>query len=1433
MSESQRLSRARAKPDRTGSPGGHDASTAAPAYAGPAPQWAAGHVPAPFGLAGVQRKVTIGPAGDAYEREADRVAVDVASGRSIAPSAISPIGSLGAIGQRASASGKKPEQDKKPEPERKAEAEKKKKDDQPAGAPLQKAEAPAPPRKDEKKDAKKKDEKPAPAPVQKAAAPAAPAKDDKKKDEKKDEKKKDAKPAPAPVQKAAAPAAPAKDDKKKDQKKDDKPKGAAPVQKAPPAVQAPTTPKEKEKKENGEQSLEQKIGSAPVQREMAPAPAPGAKSTEKEKDKKKEEPKKAPLQKAAAAPAKDGKDKKKEEKPAAAPVQKTAAPVAAPAGKEKEKKPDEEKKKNEPPKPAPPVQMAAAPAPQDKDKDKKKDKTAPVQRAASDAPSPAMSSAADRAIQNRGAGEPMQSGTRRALESQMGVDLGGVRVHEGGAARESAQALQARAFTHGSDIWLGPGESQSNVPLMAHEATHVVQQAGGVHRMVLQRAKKGAADDGDWDFESKEGKIKKDTKLLIPTLKIPTFKKDFTPEPVTLPKKDPDVERNTKQIEEWEKAAGEGTKIEDKIEKKVKDAKSPAAKAGGEPIYFLELKDGGFYLIGTKKEIKQRVLRPFWDKAGKRGPFQVDHKLEYQLMEDPSKADAIDNLWLLEASANMASGRNIKSEKEGRIKDLLNAASKKKKKKGKDKAADEKKGDEKPGKAEPIFDKPPDVDKVRQTYTITFEKVQGGLEPKGTPKTWKLPDIKDDAAPIDALKVLTEEEIKKQKLQGTPDVLSIYTNETGGGLRQIKDWPGEKKAKKKANLYYGKNVFQVDEVEFDQDSKTGTIYGTAFAGNKLIKKAKLELPIKEMPAVEYGGAVSHAAVNEKMKKALELAGMSPIELDNVELTDRGFVGRGRVLPTIPLIKDIGIDLVLDGDDIYLSKVFTAGELKFPGPIKVTGASLEVYVGTKIGARGDVYFEIERVGQGKITAKGEVEEGFSIEGRFDFDSELFDPAFIEVWYKKEKFGGKGEIGIPAGKVKGIQSAKLTATIDGEKIDAAGTVKPSIPGIEQGDLKFSYDPATGVVIAGKLELKKDIPGLEGGSVSAELAKRPGDEKWKVKAAGEATPKVPGVSSKLSVTYDDGAFDAFVVAGYEKGMLKGSVTVGATNRPVGDDGKPAGPPPDKGDKVTLYGGGSVTLKIAPWLQATAGIKLLPNGEIEVTGEIGLPAALKIFDEKKLDKNIFKIGIDIPIVGVSVAGQRIGIFANISGGLDLSAGIGPGELNQLKLSVTYNPAHEENTLVTGDANLHIPAHAGLRLFVRGSLGVGIPIVSASAGIEIGGALGLEGALDAGVHVEWTPTKGLDLTAQASVYVEPKLKFDITGFVLVEADLLFTTIELYSKRWQLAAFEYGSGLRFGLKFPIHYQEGKAFDISLSDVEFEVPKIEPGSLLGDLVKKIA
>lgn len=85
-------------------------------------------------------------------------------------------------------------------------------------------------------------------------------------------------------------------------------------------------------------------------------------------------------------------------------------------------------------------------------------------------------SSAARALRSAGDGRPMHGPTRRILERRMGADLSDVRVHDDPGARASARELGARAFTHGSDVWLGPGASDRDLGLMAHEVTHVVQQ---------------------------------------------------------------------------------------------------------------------------------------------------------------------------------------------------------------------------------------------------------------------------------------------------------------------------------------------------------------------------------------------------------------------------------------------------------------------------------------------------------------------------------------------------------------------------------------------------------------------------------------------------------------------------------------------------------------------------------------------------------------------------------------------------------------------------------------------------------------------------------------------------------------------------------------------------------------------------------------------
>ncbi len=94
--------------------------------------------------------------------------------------------------------------------------------------------------------------------------------------------------------------------------------------------------------------------------------------------------------------------------------------------------------------------------------------------------------------QARGGGQPLPSQVRREFEPSFGADFSGVRVHTGSDAAGLNQAIQARAFTHGQDIYMGAGQydsgSTSGKRLLAHELTHTIQQTGG--QRAVQRASK-------------------------------------------------------------------------------------------------------------------------------------------------------------------------------------------------------------------------------------------------------------------------------------------------------------------------------------------------------------------------------------------------------------------------------------------------------------------------------------------------------------------------------------------------------------------------------------------------------------------------------------------------------------------------------------------------------------------------------------------------------------------------------------------------------------------------------------------------------------------------------------------------------------------------------------------------------------------------------
>jgi hypothetical protein len=112
----------------------------------------------------------------------------------------------------------------------------------------------------------------------------------------------------------------------------------------------------------------------------------------------------------------------------------------------------------------------------------------PTIQTKAEAGSSAVSSAdVSESLSSPSGGSPIPRSIKAKAEHVLGHDLSHVRVHSDDNAHRAARDLGAKAFTHQNHIWLGSNESSDNGELIAHEATHVVQQHGAGNTPAVQR----------------------------------------------------------------------------------------------------------------------------------------------------------------------------------------------------------------------------------------------------------------------------------------------------------------------------------------------------------------------------------------------------------------------------------------------------------------------------------------------------------------------------------------------------------------------------------------------------------------------------------------------------------------------------------------------------------------------------------------------------------------------------------------------------------------------------------------------------------------------------------------------------------------------------------------------------------------------------------
>ena len=102
-------------------------------------------------------------------------------------------------------------------------------------------------------------------------------------------------------------------------------------------------------------------------------------------------------------------------------------------------------------------------------------------------------------------GEPLPAGIRGKFERRLGVDLGGVSIHQGSSAAEVSRSIGARALTVGDDIAFARGQFDPGQPsgmhLLAHELAHTMQE-GGSPTALIHRAL-DPANQAAWSWFSR------------------------------------------------------------------------------------------------------------------------------------------------------------------------------------------------------------------------------------------------------------------------------------------------------------------------------------------------------------------------------------------------------------------------------------------------------------------------------------------------------------------------------------------------------------------------------------------------------------------------------------------------------------------------------------------------------------------------------------------------------------------------------------------------------------------------------------------------------------------------------------------------------------------------------------------------------------------
>ncbi|NAZ14720.1 hypothetical protein GT020_01370 [Glutamicibacter soli] len=342
---------------------------------------------------------------------------------------------------------------------------------------------------------------------------------------------------------------------------------------------------------------------------------------------------------------------------------------------------------------------------------------------------------------------------------------------------------------------------------------------------------------------------------------------------------------------------------------------------------------------------------------------------------------------------------------------------------------------------------------------------------------------------------------------------------------------------------------------------------------------------------------------------------------------------------------------------------------------------------------------------------------------------------------------------------------------------------------GELRAAYQ--AGVLDLGA-QVQLSVPGL--GPVQVVVAYSGGELTGSVDAP--INPElVPGLGGAVHISYAQDRWSGETTLAYsaDDGKLSGTITVTVAQT---EDGS-----------LQLGGSGQVRAQLLPNLAGTLTATILPEGGVDVSGTIEVTDPVPLFDEQRVEKELFSHSQNIPLWAILVAVIRIRA--------GVRAGIGPGVFRNITVTGSYTLGStnaDPSFAVTGE--LYIPAFVEGYVAFGAGLGLDVVLGSLTGGIEAVGTAGIYGAVSVIPELRYADGQW-SISGVATLAAGARLSLDLNAWAEVEA----FWVTVWENSWKLASVTMPIGPDLALQAKMDYVFGRPdppqLEYSSSDIDAE------------------